>query len=224
MSWADLRRGKNSPKPTKRRNRKPETLAFLRRALDPEQGLHPFDLPLEYRDQPPRRYKTIAEALKLKLDRALWVGNDQQANPGAVLHRVGLGIDAAINLGAVSEEDRVVLAEIAAEIENVLDPDVTPWLLWNVAEQRYESTDEVRDLLDRLERVPAARSFLNAAYKQLSDEYESKPRRGWPGALRFSPWVRQLEKELGDQRNLPGRLRDLTRNARERGDLPRRGR
>ena len=131
MSWADLRRGENSPKPTKRRNRKPETLAFLRRALDPAQGLHPFDLPLGWRDRPPRRYKTIAEALKLKLDRALWVGNDQQTNPGAVLHRVGQGIDAAINFGTVTEEDRVVLAEIPTEIGKALDPDGTPWMVWN---------------------------------------------------------------------------------------------
>jgi hypothetical protein len=209
-------------KPTKRRNRKPESLAFLRRALG--EGLHVFDLPHGWREQPDRRYKTIAAALQLQLDRKEWPGNDQQDNPVAILRRVRQALQAARRDGPESE--REMLDSVSARIDAVLDPDGSSGrTTWNIDTQRYVVSPEAEALLDDLWTNAVIQPHLWGACQQLEDAYDGKPIAGWhPGAPRHQARTQQLRKEVGTGERLPERLRDLVRNARERGDLPHRER
>jgi hypothetical protein len=209
-------------KPTKRRKRKPESLAFLDRAFG--EGLHVFDLPHAWRDQPPRRYKTIAEALKLKLARKEWAGNDQQGNPIAILRRVRQALEAAGR--DAPEPEREIFDNVVARIDALLDPDHgSARTLWNADEGRYVVSPEACALLKDLWKSPVIRPHLLCACQQLEDEYDARPIAGWhPGAPRHQAVTKQLRKEIGDGERLAERLRDLRRNARERGDLPRRER
>jgi len=200
-------------KPTKTRNRKPETLAFLRHAL--LDGLHDLDLPREWRGRPRRQYRTIARALEHHHERLSWCGNDQTASCVAVLRRVAKEIQGAARDAA--EPDKAWLEAIREQILDVLT--TTP-MTWDTDEQRYVVPQSARQLLDRLNREPRLQPFLVTAYSQLKDECEGKPIPGWhPGAPQHR--AAQLAKELSEgHAPLHARLRDLVRNARERGDLP----
>ena len=206
--------------PTKRRNRKPETRAFLRRALG--EGLHPFDLPHGWRGQPPRRYKTIAAALQLHLDRREWPGNDQQANPVAVLRRVRQHVRDECR--DAPEPRGTTFGGVLERLDIVLDPDRDSGrTTWNSDERRCAVSPEARALLDELWANPAIAPFIASACRQLEDEYDGKPiASSHPGAPKHQAATKQLRKEIGTGERLPDRLRDLVRNARERGDLPRR--
>jgi hypothetical protein len=207
---------KSGLKPTRRRNRKPETLAFLRRAWTGE--FADFEVPDEYRTVPRRGYKFLAAALTYRAGSLEWAGQNRSVNDVAILRRVAWELPGARR--DASGETAVRYDLVHAEIRALLEVHA---LRWDVASQRYLVHKAVRQRREALEAEPEFAPFVRTARAQLEQEFSGKPIRGWsPGGVQVR--AQQLRRELAEGRQrqpLDARLRDLVRNARERGELPR---
>src|SRR5262245_61647890 len=82
-----------SLKATKRRERKPETLRFLRRAW--EGGLLELEIPAPWKGTRRRGYEFFAAALEYHADRLAWSCRHSQDQDYAVLQRVVWELQAA---------------------------------------------------------------------------------------------------------------------------------
>jgi hypothetical protein len=207
-------------KPTKRRSRKPETLAFLHRAWQGE--LADFEVPVAFRAGRRKGDKFLAAALKYRAAQFEWSGQDARGNDAAILRRVAQGLQAA---------RWQACADIAARydaqngaIRRLLEERAPRWCS---AEQRCRAHTFVRRRREALEADPNFAPFVRAARAQLQEELDGEALPGWhPGGA----WTRgrQLRHELADgarkhakhKQPLDARIRDLRRNARERGEFP----
>jgi hypothetical protein len=215
--------GPTAANPTKSRRRKPETLAFLRRAL--AGALHEVEIPAQFRDLPRRGYKLFALALQERREWLSWRGHDQRRNDAALLRRVGHEIMGA--RWVVADVDRERLDRLHAEIARLLER-YPP--RWDEVAGGYLVSVKLRAMVNRLQKDELTKDLVEAARLRLEDEYSGDPIRyrhaeglfTWhPGGV--SVRAGQLARELGDGRNLPERLRDFVRYHRRTGNLPPRG-
>ena len=206
------RRGLN---PTKTRQRKPQTRAFLQRVW--RTGiLREFELPKGGWRVRRFTYDVLDRALAFRRDFLLWPGQDSEQDDRAVLHRVaGFLMEARWDDPSVQRTLSALqtLLGIGAVVEpGERAPGETHPSLWHVAEQRYIVHRPVRKAIAHLEADPTFQPYVERAREQLRQEAANARDEG-----------EQLRKELAEGNTETGaaKLRDLVRAMRAEGNLPR---
>jgi hypothetical protein len=201
-------------KATNRRERKPETLAFLRRAWRGE--LCELEIPPAFRGSSRHGYKFFAAALEYHADRLTWACRNQQHRDYAILQRVRAELLAAHWVPDALESDKVRYAVEYADLRRFLE-EHRSW--WSRDRQRYEVSIAVAEKVKALLAEPTFARFVRAARAQIEEDRDRRPRRAWQrGDLRWRE--RQQRGELGaGNQPLETRVRKLVHKARRRGEF-----
>jgi hypothetical protein len=233
-------------KDTKRRERKPATLAFLRRLY--------YGYPLGHPELH-GYWNRIASTLQDRVDFLTWAGRDDVSAPAAILNETArlLLIDRPANPGPVQDQYNNAIVAIGRVLgtwhdsENepswdTLTPEARELLLkrrgavptYNVAEQRYEPQPLSAGLLRLIEggEFGDFRRYTDIARERLrrrhlgqaqpwEGQHESDADRDVDGYAEGAALYRETHERNGQLTpDLPGRLRTLAKRARDRGDLP----
>ncbi len=164
-----------------------------------------MEIPEDWRVRgfPRRGYKFLAVALEERLGWLAWRGLDQRQDDAAILRRVAQIV--MMERWYVSADEQGVYDRLRAQLERllILYPEK-----WDPDSGRYMVHVQIREWREGLESMPRFRDLVVRAREQLANEHGEHCRR-----------EAQLRKETAGQSPLHARLRDLARNARERGDL-----
>jgi hypothetical protein len=236
----------SSAKDTKRRERKPATLHFLRRLY--------YGYPLGHPEL--RGYwNRIAATLQDRVDFLTWAGRDNVSDPVAILNETAslLLSDRPTSPGPRRDQYNNAIVAVGRllgtwhDSENepnwdTLTPAARELVLklrgavptYNVAEQRYEPHPLAAGLLRLIEEGEFGdfRRYTDVARERLRRRHFGQPQR-WQGQgqqdadrdvdgyAEGAALHRETHERNGQlTRDLPGRLPTLAKRARDRGDLP----
>jgi hypothetical protein len=229
----------SSAKDTKRRERKPATLHFLRRLYSGYPLRHP-----ELRGY----WDRIARTLEDRIDYLTWAGRDDRTDAAAILNETAqlLLIARSADRGLAHEQYDTAIVAIdlilgtghdseAEPGRAVLSPEAEERLLklreamptYDVVEERYKPQPLAARLLTLIDKDEYGdlRRYTDAARENLRrrwiGELATDADRDIDGYAEGQALYRETHERNGQLTpDLPGRLRTLAKRARDRGDLP----